>query len=267
MLRLTDQPPSKQTLAELSRIQALVSGEAGFDARSKRAVALWKTKSSGKKTKAAFAEVKRQLGKMCAQVLRCSYCEDSMGDEIEHIWPKTLFPDRAFVWSNYCLACGPCNGPKSNRFALFTGRGKAWLELDPKKEPVGTAPLLLDPRVDDPTAFLMLDVLQTFAFVPRPGLSARELERAKFTIEVLGFNRDVLCETRRVAARSYESFLNSYVTAAASHRPDWRAHIERASHPTVWHELVRSSARLPAMKRLLMKAPEARGWRVGLASS
>ncbi len=267
MLRLTDQPPSRPTLDELARLQSLVLREAGFDARSKRAVALWEAKGSGKKAKAAFAEVKRQLGKMCAQVLRCSYCEDSMGDEIEHIWPKTLFPDRAFVWSNYCLACGPCNGPKSNRFALFTGRGKAWRELEQNKEPRGSAPLLLDPRVDDPTAYLMLDVLQTFAFVPSAGLSAREIERAKFSIEVLGLNRDVLCQTRRVAARSYESFLNSYVTATASQRADWRAHMERASHPTVWHELVRSSDKLPTMKRLLAKAPEARGWRVGLASS
>jgi hypothetical protein len=78
--------------------------------------------------------------------------------------------------------------------------------------------VLLDPRVDDPTAFLALDALQTFAFVARHEQQALKSERAKFTIDVLGLDRDVLCETRRVAGRSFESFLSSDVTADASQR-------------------------------------------------
>ena len=50
------------------------------------------------------------------------YCEDSVGDEVEHHRPKNLYPDHTFLWDNYLYACGPCNGPKNNRFAVFDVR-------------------------------------------------------------------------------------------------------------------------------------------------
>ena len=47
---------------------------------------------------------------------RCGYCEDSDGDEIEHIKPRDLYPEKTFAWENYLLACGQCNRSKSSRF-------------------------------------------------------------------------------------------------------------------------------------------------------
>lgn len=49
---------------------------------------------------------------------------DSAADEVEHIAPKALFPERVFDWTNYIYACGPCNGPKSNRYSYVTTSGE-----------------------------------------------------------------------------------------------------------------------------------------------
>jgi uncharacterized protein (TIGR02646 family) len=261
MLLLRDAPPAAKTLEALERVQRQVDTEADFAKKSARAVALWKAKP-----KKPFQDVKQQLKAMCAGVARCNYCEDSLGDEIEHIWPKSLFPGRAFVWANYCLACGPCNGPKSNRFALFKTTGATFAELEPAIDPGDGQPVLLDPRVDDALDFLVLDVLGTFAFVPRPGLSPRKRARAAFSCDVLGLNREDLKKARRRAAKTFEALLASYVAASPAERPDWREHLETSEHPTVWYELVRFSAQLPAFAGLLGKAPEARTWAVGRAA-
>ena len=44
-----------------------------------------------------FRVVRERLADMCSGARRCGYCEDSAGDEIEHIMPKDLYPDRVFV--------------------------------------------------------------------------------------------------------------------------------------------------------------------------
>lgn len=51
---------------------------------------------------------------------QCAYCECTMNSErvcqVEHFKPKSLFPLSAYDWDNYLLACGGCNGPKSDRW-------------------------------------------------------------------------------------------------------------------------------------------------------
>lgn len=46
----------------------------------------------------------------------CSYCETYIPGllEVEHVCPKSEFPLFALDWSNFLLACGPCNTSKSN---------------------------------------------------------------------------------------------------------------------------------------------------------
>src|SRR5690606_27961160 len=51
---------------------------------------------------------------------KCVYCEARMlavsfGD-IEHIRPKSLFPNQVVAWENLTLACSRCNGHKSSKF-------------------------------------------------------------------------------------------------------------------------------------------------------
>ncbi len=51
---------------------------------------------------------------------QCAYCECSLNSkrvqQVEHFKPKSLFPLSAYDWDNYLLACGGCNGPKSDKW-------------------------------------------------------------------------------------------------------------------------------------------------------
>jgi hypothetical protein len=46
----------------------------------------------------------------------CSYCGSPIFSHlhIEHVLPKSFFPDHIFEWSNFLLACASCNSAKSN---------------------------------------------------------------------------------------------------------------------------------------------------------
>ena len=75
-----------------------------------------------KRGDAAFDEVKQLLDRTCPGIRRCHYCQDSCADEVEHMRPKDLYPREVFQWANYLYACGPCNGPKNNRYAVIIKR-------------------------------------------------------------------------------------------------------------------------------------------------
>ncbi len=47
----------------------------------------------------------------------CSYCETTLPGlvEVEHIVPKSQYPNFATEWKNFLLSCGPCNGAKSDQ--------------------------------------------------------------------------------------------------------------------------------------------------------
>ncbi len=51
---------------------------------------------------------------------KCSYCEypinASRSGQVDHFRPKTYFPSLAYEWTNYFLACGGCNGAKSDKW-------------------------------------------------------------------------------------------------------------------------------------------------------
>ena len=62
--------------------------------------------------------VKKALRGMSLE--NCSYCQNphaagSYGD-VEHYRPKSLFPTRAYSWSNYFFSCRLCNSTKSNKW-------------------------------------------------------------------------------------------------------------------------------------------------------
>ncbi len=49
------------------------------------------------------------LRAMCNGPQRCMYCEESMATAIEHMRPRSSYPEATFVWENYLLACSTCN--------------------------------------------------------------------------------------------------------------------------------------------------------------
>ncbi|QSQ23105.1 hypothetical protein JY651_49845 [Pyxidicoccus parkwayensis] len=246
----------------------------GYTARVAEAKRLFSRYNS--KNNATFKSVKAVLTQMCSGARRCSYCEDSVADEVEHIWPKDLYPERAFVWDNYCYACGPCNGPKNNQFAVFVGTSRnPTLLAHPKskksqpaptlKKPASGKPVLLDPRQDDATRWLTLDILNTFQFVVSAKDKTRDAARAKYTLEVLGLNRAPLPTARAQAFDGYRARLREYCEekragAPASRLELLRDALLRVSHPTVWVEMKRHHEKVPTLKPLFAEAPEALFW-------
>jgi hypothetical protein len=190
---------------------------------------------------------------------------------VEHIKPKHLYPSEVFVWENYLYACGPCNGPKNNKFAVFNPSTGAIMHITRQfvvtatEPPIGD-PVLIDPRREDPLHFFELDLRDTFQFVPAFGLSARERERAIYTRSVLRLNeRDLLVQARRSAYGSYIARLKEYISEKMKDAPAQRLDLyidglRRMGHPTVWKEIQRQQDRIDDLSSLFQQAPEAMEW-------
>ena len=85
-------------------------------------------------------DVLGQLRRMAGDRERCMYCSDSHGNDIEHFWPKSTYPEKMLMWTNLLLCCSNCGRLKGDRFPLKNG-----------------APLLIDPAVDKPWDHLSFD--------------------------------------------------------------------------------------------------------------
>ena len=222
-------------------------------------------KRYNRKGNRVFNIVRRQLAKMCVGARRCCYCEDSAGNEIEHIAPKDLYPNSTFVWENYLFACGTCNGSKGARFSVVRGGGlvnAARRRGAPVAPPQRGAPGLIDPRQEQPLEFLDLEIVDTFQFLPAENLSAIDGKRAHYTIDVLKLNRDVLTKARREAYRAYRARLYEYrglrdTGAAAGELDTRKERILSSAHPTVWREMQRQYPLIDELRDLFADVPEA----------
>ena len=215
-----------------------------------------------------FTIVRERLALMCSGARRCGYCEDSVGDEIEHIRPKDLYPEKTFVWENYLLACGQCNRSKGSRFSVIS-RGRlvdvTRRRGNPVLRPRRGLPALIVPRDEDPLAFLDLEIVGTFIFLPRENLPESDEARAEYTIEVLNLNREHLRVARRQAYGNYRARLYEYRTRRD--RGDTNADLAALKdaivtnpHPTVWREMQRQQALIDDLRDVFRDVPEALGW-------
>lgn len=267
MIRLPKRVLPKAAREKLREYQAEIDALADYAARVEKAKASFE--SHNRKGNATFNAVKEKLTAMCSGARRCAYCEDSAADEVEHIRPKALYPEAVFVWSNYLYACGPCNGPKNDHFAVFASGAMTEVSRSPKAPvlpPIPGDPVLLNPRVEDPCAFLALDLRDTFWFVPRASRGTKEYERADYTIKTLGLNkRDYLPKARQQAFKDYKAHLSQYRTSLAQGAPARRLRqlerdIQDRGHPTVWAEMKRQHDRIPVLRALFRAVPQALGW-------
>lgn len=79
---------------------------------------------------------------------KCVYSESKLGEEgkypeLDHFYPKSLYPDDVMKWGNLLLSNKKCNTTKSN--------------LDPAKEPI------INPFEDDPKEHLYLKNYRFYA--------------------------------------------------------------------------------------------------------
>lgn len=278
MLKIAERPLGQAAIQVLSELHTGVVAAGDHAAQVEAAKAARKIKTSTKAKETAFKAVRENLAKMSVGSVRCAYCEDSLADEIEHILPKSLFPEYAFLWVNYLFACGPCNGPKSNSYG--TVQGDSVVEFIRKKDDPIIAPAagvhaLIDPRTEDPLDFLDLDVggttpdgvkiNGTFEFLPAYGLGAPQMARAAYTIRVLGLNREVMRVARQNAFGGFRARLREYVeqkaaAAEAAQLSRLQSDLLASPHLTVFAEIRRQRAVLPEISILINDAPEVLAW-------
>jgi hypothetical protein len=246
------------TLATLARLQSIVNAEADFAKQVVKAKSEWNAKRSSIPKKQAFEVVTRELAKMCSGPQRCCYCDDAPADEIEHIAPKSRYPERTFAWDNYLYACGSCNGPKNNLFSVFTPDTENYLEVTPSTR--GYEAVLINPRIENPLDYIKLDLVETFFFVPLGEKGSKQYKRGAYTIDLLSLNeRDYLPEARAVAFEAFVVFLEKY---AENQAPYLRSNILRNNHVTVWYEMQRQWANHSRLKSLFKAVPDALNWKL-----
>ncbi len=278
MLRIAEQALPEKTAALLKRLQSEIDALESYGERVGKVGRAWENKTSTKEKEEAFGVIRATLRAMCAGPERCSYCEDSLAWEIEHILPKSLFPGSAFVWENYLFSCGSCNSSKGNKYAEVVGetvRPFAQRASAPEPPPGLGVSAFVNPRCEDPTAFLELDlggvtdaneyVPGTFHFLPREELDRASKARAKYTVEVLGLNRDGIWKAREADFEAFQALLSQYVRdkengADERRLQELRSSILKQSHLTVFAEMRRQRAFLPKIDALLTQAPEAAEW-------
>jgi uncharacterized protein (TIGR02646 family) len=268
MIKIQDVPLANTAQGWLRRYQSEINGIGDYAERV--AVAKSRFKARNSTDNATFRAVRETLAAMCSGARRCMYCEDSCGDEVEHIKPKDLYPEFVFAWNNYLYSCGPCNGRKNNRYAVISRQTQQLVNVTrqrgaPVERPTDGDPALIDPRFEDPLDFLELDLMGTFVFLPSVTADAESTLRAEYTIDSLDLNRDVLLEAREEACGSYRARLTEYILLRDSGVPDseLQTHISalmNMGHPTVWREMRRQRDLIAALSDLFSNAPEALHW-------
>lgn len=179
MRRIQRLPLSPKTLVFLRKRSETVAAATDAKAEAGR---LWDLQDNK-----AFREIREVLKKMASSIERCMYCEDSHGTAIEHFWPKAGYPDRAFDWLNYLIACSECNSNyKRDKFPLDT-TGQ---------------PLLLNPTEEDP--------LDHLSFSPSTGRFEAVSPKGDPSIQVFGLNRVILTKGRFNAWTALEQLLIRY---------------------------------------------------------
>lgn len=268
MLKLSTPPLSKPTTGILRQRQQRVNGAGAYASQVAEAKRLFS--HYNRRGDAAFDEVKLALDRSCPGIRRCHYCQDSCADEVEHIRPKDLYPEEVFSWSNYLYACGPCNGPKNNRYAVIVR--KKLIDVTRQRgarvaKPRAGVHALLDLRVDDPMRFLQLDLSGTFRFELLPKKGSVDYLRATYTVDLLGLNtRETLCRQRKTAFDGYLARLEQYVRVkrqgaqARTRLLALEQSLRSVDHPTVWWEMKRQRKSYQELNKLFAAAPEALGW-------
>lgn len=293
MLHLTHRNLSAQSQNHLDARQADIDNKIPFDVKAKRAGSLWDAKTGSEAGSLAFTEIKDMLISMCIGVEICNYCEQSEASDIEHILPKSLFPDQAFRWTNYLLACKKCNTThKSDAIYIFDPANSAnaiWVERG--TVPTTTDYAFIQPRLENPMEWMQLN-LKDFLFYARPphAPGTRGFEKVERTLEILALNnRSSLVKYRTDAFGNYKRLLREYVAVKnatthqelenavtgdpeVNHRANFvneqqrildalQNSIKTGEHFTIWREMIRQQNALPNLiQQLFQQAPEALTW-------
>lgn len=297
MIRLSSRNLSAATLTYLRGKQSVVDAQMTFTQKSLRATLSWDGKSSSAAGALHFGLIRTKLIAMCIAIEICVYCENNEATDIEHVFPKKLYPSKTFVWGNYVLACSKCNTRhKSDKFKIFIPATSVTavditLPRGTYIKPKNQAALFINPRVEEPMNFMQLDLASDqFLFTEIAAPGTRDYQRAAYTIELLGLNsRGALIAARRSALKFYINRLETYVRVNNStsfgeiqliFNNDFdpvdttlpfisekqrlmdtlKQDILDYPHTTVWKELIRQRAALPKTNALIGQLPIILSW-------
>lgn len=251
---------------QLNSYQSEIDAVPNFEDRVKKAAALWNSKS--RRETPVFVAVRERLAEMCYGNSACAYCEDSLSHEIEHIKPKTFYPESTFVWANYLMACGRCNRAKLDKWAVYPESTGPYVELrrnSPRVPPISGEPVFLDPKGFDPLQHIRLDISGTFRFIPLQPTGTRSNERARYTIRILALNDQALVERRRGAYGHFILILEKCAARQERDQPECHDHSQppafgAVGYPFVWEEMKRSRDRMTELQDLFARVPQALEW-------
>lgn len=278
--------------AHLSSEQRKVDAQVSFATRAAKAKSLWDNKNSTLSKKTKFEAIYQTLAGMCISVGICNYCEANEANDIEHIYPKAFFPERAFVWENYLLACKSCNTHwKLDKCYILAGCASTILARGAAPA-AGSEIAFINPRVENPNEYWYYDTLtHTFVIWPDTHIECEAQEKAKRTLEILGLNiRDTLLHSRRAAYNGFFDMLSrlqrakqatthdelaacfypdgsdfvDFARAVADQQIDFensiRQAIQKSRHQTVWYAIKTYCKNQPRWKPVFDVIPAAADW-------
>lgn len=149
----------------------------------------------------SMESVYKQLVLMAGRRERCMYCQDSRGVDIEHMWPKTTYPERTFLWENLILVCSGCNRNKGTRFALDAN----------------ASPMLIDPTNDDPWDHLFYES-RTGIVTAKFLLTGQPDPRGDYTVKLsnLPLNIQAVTDARLRTTRNLERCVKRFLESVES---------------------------------------------------
>jgi uncharacterized protein (TIGR02646 family) len=289
MIKIGDKELSVNSIKILKNLQSKIDGEDTFAKRADKAQSLWNSKG-GTDGKKAFEEVKEVLTSMCVYVEVCNYCEQSEANDIEHIAPKSFFPDLTFIWKNYLLACKQCNsGLKLDQCFVMDTNGNR-VEAARGEEPPFKQIAFINPRTEDPNDFMYLN-METFKFDVFPWLTNHQKSKAESTIQILQLNdRATLVKARESAKGHYYDKLERLVRVLKTKNKaqlkralnpatdkfdltksvadlkkevleSYKVYIQKYQHPSVWHSIKKIESKSNDLwKEIFDQIPEALNW-------
>ena len=289
MIQLASRKLSKDIEDVLNDLQKKVDHETLFNEKVLIAQQLWNSKG-GATGKKAFRAIVDELQKMCVFHGVCNYCEQSEASDIEHIHPKSFFPEFTFRWENYILACKQCNtGYKLDKCFVIDNHDESIL-INRGIEPSFKLHALINPRVEDPNQFMII-LPYSFKFELLPGLSKKDANRVRATLQILALNeRDVLIEARKSAAKYYYhrmKLLQDILATTSKEQIDillspyddllddslslfelkdylrnsFKEEITTYQHPSVWYSIKKIDSNTEPKWQLIFAAiPEALSW-------
>lgn len=289
MLPLANKELPQDIQEVIQNLQIEINKEATFSAKAEKAKQLWKSKGgvSGEK---AFETILKLLTEICVGTEVCNYCEGNEANDIEHIYPKSFFPEYTFHWENYLLACKQCNsGFKLDKCFVMDTMGNIHATMR-GTEPPHKLVAFINPRQENPNDFLYLNT-QVWTFEPLFYISLTDKNKAEKTLEILALNeRDYLKVARKDAAIEYFNFMDRLckILRATSHeeiknalspyenqieigqdianfknekRISVKNVIQKHRHPSVWYAIKTIERKInPKWQNIFAFIPEALTW-------